>query len=470
MSQQEPENDASIPASQEPPPAELARALAERLRQALGAENVLTGDACRIYKVQGIVPLVVACPADIEDVAATLALSAELSVIVVPWGSGSRMALGYPPRRADLVLSLERLRHVLEYDPADLTISVQAGISHRDLTATLAEARQMLPLDVPLAQRATIGGTLATATPGLRRGLYGGPRDLTIGMRVVDANGMLLKTGGRVVKNVTGYDMSKLFTGSLGTLGVIVEANFKLASLPEAEATLLGIFAKPERALASVEPLTQLAVRPSAVTTVLVSALPELTALAPDHLDHVLLAARFPGTPTAVKRAVAEGTAVLRASGGRDILTLDSAAHDEFWAELNNFPQTATPTRVAALFRVSALPVESASVLDVAQSLAMEHALRLSWLADAATGVLWLRATSSPHESDRSHIESGLIALHDTLVRRWRNVVVLDCPPSLKPRLALWGASPAALDLMREVKLRFDPANRLNPGRFIERL
>lgn len=454
-----------------------SRALAEQLIRTLGTDAVLTDEACVPYAVQRRMPSVVARPADADGVSAALAVAAELGAAVIPWGGGSRAALGYPPRRRDLVLSLERLTDILTYDPEDLTITVQAGVTHARLAAVLAASHQMLPLDVPLAGRATLGGTLATATPGLRRAFYGGPRDLTLGLRVVDASGTPLKTGGKVVKNVTGYDMTKLFLGSLGTLGVIVTANLKLVPLPEAEVTLLGIFARAALAFESADPLDRLAVRPSAVASVQVRAIPQLAALAPGHTDSVLVAARFPGSPGAIKRATEEGEAVLRQAGARNVLAVDDDSQPSFWAELDDFARTAAyGLHREALIRVAALPMECAAVTEMAQAMASEHGMLLAWLTDTLTGTVWLRLRApesadvpDPAGSDEASGAFGaaLRAVQDALVHRWRNSVILDCPPALKPHLPLWGADPSALDLMREVKRSFDADYRLNPGRFI---
>lgn len=452
-----------------------SRALEERLQRALGADAVLTGEACAPYAIQRCVPAVVARPLDADGVSAALAVAAEVGATVVPWGGGSRAALGYPPRRCDLVLSMERLTGVLSYDPEDLTISVRTGMSHTHLAAVLADAHQMLPLDVPLVSRATLGGTLATATLGLRRAFYGGPRDLTLGLRVADARGTLLKTGGKVVKNVTGYDMTKLFLGSLGTLGVIVEANLKLVPVPDAEVTLLGIFSRAAPAFESADLLDALAVRPSAAAAVQVRAIPDLAALAPGHVESVLLAARFPGSTGAVKRAASEGEAALRQAGARNVLVLDHETQPAFWAELHDFAQTAARGPREALLRVAALPMECPAVTETAQAMASEHDMALAWLADTLTGTVWLRlrGQESPDATSRESVEASgafgaaLRAVQDALVHRWRSSVVLDCSPALKPHLPVWGADPSALDLMREVKRSFDPDYRLNPGRFI---
>ncbi len=465
----------AIAAAPAPDPDERPSAalLVERLTRALGAEGVRSDAECRAYAVREAVPLVVAKPADVEGVSATLAVASELGAAVVPWGGGSRMAIGLPPRRCDIVLSLERLGGVLAYDPADLTLSVQAGVTHGELARTLAASGQMLPLDVPLPERATLGGTLATATAGLRRAFYGGPRDVVLGLRVVDAHGTVLKTGGRVVKNVTGYDMSKLYIGAFGTLGVIVEANVKLTPLPEDEGTALGVFAQAGDALAAAEQLDALGVRPSALTVVQVGALPELASFAPDHLDYALVAARFPGASSAVARALREGETALTRGGARKALSIEGAAQATLWAALDGFAQCATGgSRDGgdALLRVSAQPAECATLLGTALNGVKENGSALTWLADAATGTIWLRIRANGDGDGGLRIDAlkhAIASVSEALGRVGRTPAVLAAPVGVAADTALLAGSGVTGRLMRDIKQRFDPAGLLNPGRFV---
>ncbi|HEU5440936.1 MAG TPA: FAD-binding oxidoreductase [Ktedonobacterales bacterium] len=473
--------------------AALAWELAERLLRALGADGMLSGADGDAYAVQGVAPLAVARPDEIDGVCAAVAAAAELDVPVLPWGGGTRQAIGYPPRQRGLVLSLERLTRVIEYDPADLTVTVQAGITHAALAARLAREGQTLPLDVALPGRATVGGTLAVGglSGGLRRAFYGGARDTTLGLRVVDASGGLIRTGGRVVKNVTGYDMTKLFIGALGTLGVIVEASFKLAPLPETEATVLGIFPQAARAFEAVPALEALALRPSALAAVQVDALPELAHLGATHGDFVLFAVRLPGPATAVERAVREARAVLQQAGARTILEVEHAAHEAFWAPLERLAAAGTSSpsgRSEALLRLPALPSELPEALEMARALAQDRVLALAWLADAATGTLWLRlhtaaAASSPSSppfvgsyggrpaspGDEDRFSRELADLLGELQRAYPHTIVLDCPPTMKADLPIWGTPPPAVSrrVMRDLRQRLDPASRLNPGRYL---
>ncbi|MDE3229539.1 MAG: FAD-binding oxidoreductase [Chloroflexota bacterium] len=438
---------------------------AERLAGELGAGQVTTGAPCAAYAIQGLAPVAVARPATLDELAAALRLAAEAGAAVAPWGNGSRMALGYPPARLDLVVSLERMNRVVRYDPADLTITVEAGMTHARLAEALAPARQMLPLDPPLPARATIGGTLATGLVGLRRGLYGGPRELALAMRVIDAAGEIAVAGGAVVKNSTGYGMTRLYVGSLGTLCMIAEASFKLAPQPEAEATILATTSSSRQTLAAAQAIRALAVQPASVVAMSRDALPELTRLTPDPARSELLAIRLPGNEAAVRRAVAEAEAALAHVGAQPLMTLqDAAAHAEFWASANDFAALRAHAR-EALVRVNTPPSDVAEALDTAAALTYKHALRLGWLADLATGTLWLRLSPEDAAGDDA-FAAALGATLASLIQRWGLVTTLSCPPPLKRGLPLWGDDPASAALMREVKRRFDPDHRLNPGRY----
>lgn len=445
--------------------------LRARLEAALGAEHVLAGDACQPYSVQQRVPRLVARPADVDGVSQALAAASEAGATVVPWGGGTRMAIGYPPRAVDLVLSLERLDQVLSHDPADLTVTVQAGCTLDHLTTTLAAAGQMLPLDAPLSTRATIGGTLATGMAGPRRILYGGPRDALLGVRVVDAAGTITKAGGRVVKNVTGYDLDKLYLGSLGTLAVLVEASFKLVPLPEAEATLLTMCDDADRALAVGAALADLPTQPAAVCALSLAGLPQLAARLSVPDGGIVVAARFPGPTAAVQRALQDARNAARAAGGRRSAHIEAGAQRTFWTAVADFPATLDLPPDTALLKVSALPSELGTVLDVASAVCGEQDVHLVWMADVGVGVLFLRIQAPPpsgaDDAPAQRLEPGLRALQCMLAHRWRNAVVLGCDPALKANLPLWGADPPGIDVMRAIKRKFDPANTLNPGRFV---
>src|SRR5207248_3533591 len=181
-------------------------------------------------------------PADADDAARGLRLCDENHTAVVIWGGGTQIRLGSVPRRYDVAFSTERMTRVQEYEPADLTCGVQAGMRLSDLQAILGKQGQRLPLDPPHPKRATVGGMLAANSSGLNRSRYGTVRDWVIGVAVAYPSGKVARAGGKVVKNVAGYDLMKLHIGALGTLGVVAEVNLKVQAQPQATATLLGHF------------------------------------------------------------------------------------------------------------------------------------------------------------------------------------------------------------------------------------
>ena len=184
----------------------------------------------------------VVVPENREQVAEVMRWASDCGITVFPRGGGTKTALGNPPDAVGLVLDLSRLNRVIDFQPGDMTATVEAGITLEALQAELAVARQFVPLESTQFQRATVGGTLSTALSGPMAHAYGPPRDWLIGVGVVGADGVATKAGGRVVKNVTGYDLNRLYTGSLGTLGVIVEATFKVSPVQPEESLVVAPF------------------------------------------------------------------------------------------------------------------------------------------------------------------------------------------------------------------------------------
>jgi glycolate oxidase FAD binding subunit len=190
------------------------------------------------YAIDGVLPLAAFSPDDRHETAALLREASEAGLALAPQGSRTMLALGLPLERYDLALDISGLHRVVEYVPDDLTITVEAGMTLRRLQEELAEHGQYLPVDPPPDDRVTVGGLLASGRPGAWRGHLPAPRDLLLGLTAAQTDGSLARSGGRVVKNVSGYDLHRLHTGALGAFGVIVEASFKVSPLPPAAHTL----------------------------------------------------------------------------------------------------------------------------------------------------------------------------------------------------------------------------------------
>src|SRR3990172_7262415 len=268
----------------------------------VGREGVLADVAA--FAVDGLTPQAAVAPASYEHTAEVMRYAHAEGLAVIPWGGGAHMHIGNVSARYDIALSLTRLNAVVEHEPADLTATVQAGMTLGELQRRLGGASQLLPLDPPGGEHTTIGGILAANAWGPSRHASGSARDMTIGLRVVTAEGRITRAGGRVVKNVAGYDLCKLYIGSLGTLGVIVEATFKLAPLPRERRAALATFATAADACAFAAPLRRRGLSVRGVT------------LVSDDGGYAL-ALDIAGSPAAVERSWREITDLARQASTR---------------------------------------------------------------------------------------------------------------------------------------------------------
>lgn len=422
--------------------------LGARLEAALGREAV-TSDAAVLasYKVDGRAPSLLCAPKDQSEASAALRLCAESEAAVIPWGGGTAMRLGNIPRRADVVLELKRLNKLLEHDDANLTATAQAGIQVAELQRLLAQRNQFLPLEPPHPDRATIGGTVAANITGPRRMLYGAARDLVIGMKMVLADGRQIKAGGKVVKNVAGYDMCKLFVGSLGTLGILAEATFKMAPIPESSATLVACGSLAQ-GLRLIDQLMQSTLLPAALALLSADA-------AGNDSGTPAVAARMEGFEEAVARHVRD----VQEMAGRLGLKADllrGAAHDSLWGRLCDFGSDAQNV----LYRVT---VPIASLTEAIEKIDRWRRSegQARFVAQAGTGTVWIAVEAAPSGAAWF---PRLIALAK---EQRGHAVMAAAPPELKQGIDVWGDSPEGLFLMREIKQQFDPHNILNPGRFV---
>ncbi|MEK7700920.1 MAG: FAD-binding oxidoreductase, partial [candidate division NC10 bacterium] len=316
-------------------------ALLEKLRAAVGPANVLTGVDLSPHVVEGRTPEAAVFPASIEEVAAVIGLAAEAALPVTPWGGGTAASVGMPAARAGLVVGLSRLNRLVEHEPGDLTATVEAGVTVEALQAALRSRGQWLSLDPPDAERATVGGVLSTNASGPRRHLYGTARDLLIGVTVVTAEGAVVKGGGKVVKNVAGYDLPKLFIGSYGTLGIIVEATVKLRPLPDDE-RLVGVsFDRLKDAGTAVRALMASDLIPNAVE--LLDAIAG-SALLGGSVGAALIVG-FDGLPDQIEWQCAELARLAGACGGRAARPLPRDA----WPRLAAAVRAAFPATTAGM-------------------------------------------------------------------------------------------------------------------------
>ncbi|MEE9262701.1 MAG: FAD-binding oxidoreductase [Dehalococcoidia bacterium] len=426
--------------------------------ESAGIRNVLTQEQCSLYTVDGVEPGAVVLPSTVNEVSQVLTLASREGIRVTPYGGGTQMDLGNTPNGVDLVVGISSLNRMVDHQPSDLTATVEAGMTLAKAQAKLAKAGQFLPLEAPCPEKATIGGILATAYSGPLSLAYGLPRDWLIGIKVVNADGTVTKGGGKVVKNVTGYDMNKLYTGSLGTLGVIVEASFKLAPRPPVSHTMVVGFEKLGDAVKTASALLREYGGPSALT--LVNG--EVAARVQLEPKRYCLLALFQGREGVVKSKADRASRAAWDNGCNSLEELSSERGDDLWQRLIDLPWVGVEPPALSV-RFSLLPSQTPGMVEALDSLE-DPSLSHGFVADIGTGSvrsLWWAAedASVPPEFVRR-----VTSLVNYLEGGW---VIERCPSEIKRGLDVWGPPPDSMEVMRRIKATLDPAGLLNPGRFV---
>jgi glycolate oxidase FAD binding subunit len=376
---------------------------------------------------------------------------------VSPAGGGTALDYGNPPTRPVTRLELSGLSKVVDYTPRDMTILVEAGVRMADLAATLAEEGQQLPIDVPRADEATLGGVIATNWNGPRRYGHGTIRDYVIGIHAVDGRGVAFKGGGRVVKNVAGYDFCKLLTGSLGTLGVITQVALKVKPQPE----FVGVVIAECRDLAiadeSLRRLAILEAPPVAIDLLVGEAWKDATNGATS------IVARMEGTQIEVDWLADRVRTEFRAADVTTIDRLSAETANSLWERQLEFADRgagAIEDKSPLVLQIAVPPSEAARV--VAKIMAVDADCSIQ--AHAATGIIVARFSKFTH-GDLTAVLAGKLRPAATQVGG--NVtVVRSSLDGLTPHL-VWGGRTDAVVLLEKIKRKFDPKNILNPGKYI---
>ena len=401
--------------------------------------------------VDGVMPAIVAHPRNADELCLVLVAANREGLAVAPRGGGAHLSIGNSLKRLDMVVDISALNRIVQHNAADLTLVVEAGITLAALRSALAKEGQFLALDAPLSQRATIGGILASGVSGPLKWHYGSARDLVIGMQVAQANGRLTRSGGQVVKNVSGYDMARLHVGGLGTLGVITEVSFKLTPMPRRESTLVAQFKSYADCAAAAMRVFNSGAMPLAMTAYNHAAGKRISA---DHnaADGSALAVRLGGRPRTLQRLEDETFAILSPRADAvDQMDNEASAH---WAALADFGYADAKPIMSA--RVSVLPNRVAQV-----------AAALSQNADAAilaqVGYGMLNAHWFDQELD---LGETLRHARDAVHSAGGSLIVERAPQSVKAGIDVWDYNGDSLAIMRGLKAQYDPNGILNPNRF----
>lgn len=437
---------------------DTAESISQGLETIVGASGVYYGENFKPVwqeRLSGVntpenIPSIIVSPNTAEELSQVMTESHRKGWRVLPCGSGSKLSWGGIGNAVELLVSTERLNRVIEHAVGDLTVTVEAGVKFADLQAILLKTNQFLPLEPAYPQNATIGGIVATADSGSLRQRYGGIRDMLLGISFVRSDGQIAKAGGRVVKNVAGYDLMKLFTGSYGTLGILTEITLRVYPVTEASGSVV--------LTGDVEAIS------SATKTLLASS---LTPTAIDLLSTQLvtqmnlgkgmgLMVRFQSVTESVKQQCSRLLEIGQKLGLQGNLSGDSQESHlwqllpkQIWCE---------PQKPGIVCKIGVLPNAAATTLTHLENLTSSTGLGL---IHAGSGLGLLRF-------DAEKVTAKIIGEMRSYCNSQKGfLTVLEAPIVLKQKLDVWGYNGNALNIMRQIKQQFDPINILSPNRFV---
>ena len=449
--------------------------LGDRLVELLGADAVLAVDG---YEVDGLTPQAVVRPADRLQVSEFLRWASDEQVSVFPRGGGTRVGLGNVPRQTGVVLDLGGLDRLLDYQPADMTATLEAGMTLASLQEQLAPGGEFVPLESALPSRSTVGGALAVGMGGPLAYAYGLPREWLIGIGVISAKGVATKAGGKVVKNVTGFDLNKLYTGSLGTLGVIVEASFKLLPIDREAGVLMASFPSLSSSLSAGRRLLHspaAAMGCHSVTSGVSRRLQDSIHAASGDLglgeeETALSFAFYSGRAKVTGRRLEEAAAMLLAEGANAVQRIEGSAVKGLLRWITDAP--AEMSSGSSLVIKLSVPSRSTERTSAECGEIILSGEKPDQMADPGFGSIrffWPHSADGQMESreEEQPYLDAVQQIRQIASRYGGTAVVEQCPLPVKGHIDVWGDPPDSLAVMRRIKERFDPGGILNPGRFL---
>jgi glycolate oxidase FAD binding subunit len=449
------------------------------------------------HRVDGVLPKAVVFPTDVKQVAEVVKYACRESLSLVPWGSGTKIGLGYPPKRLDMVVSTSRLNQITDVDSANLTMTVRAGVRFRDAQARVAseenrcylpledpvtESDEMvcsdrertgcfIPLDPPQSDRATVGGILAANSTGPRRLLYGLPRDILLGVRFVAPNGEIIGAGGKTVKNVSGYDVSKLMIGSAGSLGILCEMTLRLLPLPERMETILFGFGSLGEVGAFVEWIFSSSLLPAAVEVMNGAAFNGLPLAGKQDLggSPFVVAVALEAFEEQVKRMVSGMQDAARASKAATVTVLDEDGHRDFWRAVSNLESSARDGCDGFVSLKLNYPIsEWASVMRFVQDSLKAANISHTILTHAGSGIGLVGLLMQDRDMDaKGQVAKAVHGILGQCRAKGGNLVVQSAPASWKSDLPVWGEPGEDFLIMKRIRQQLDPSSILCPGRFV---
>jgi glycolate oxidase FAD binding subunit len=458
-----------------------AKIAASRLADIVGEQHSsLEPSELAAYQAGGVTPSGVARPGSAEEVTELVRMAASENLALIATGARTKLEMGLPPQRYDIAVDMTRLDRVAAYDPGDLTLGVEPGCGLAKLQSVLAEHRQFLPLAVPYFRQTTVGGTIATGVDSPMRQLFGTARDYILGMEFVTGEGVAAKSGGRVVKNVTGYDLHKLMIGALGTLGIMTKINFRTFPLPAESRAFVAQF---ENSKSAFEMRDRVVESPLAPTTIEIfspraaelfsseaAARFEPRPIAADLLsrNHWAFTCGFAGNEAVLARCERDLRAMAERCGAAGVTVLGQEQIAGAFGRKREFLPIALESSVATtVLKIGLLPRKMNEAATIAARAADEHGVRWAVMARGLGVIYFVLLPEAHDENARGRVAAIAESIMAAVAGLDGHATIPWCPREWKSSLPVWGSTRGDFSQMVKLKRLFDPRNILAPGRFV---
>ncbi|MCE5264007.1 MAG: FAD-binding oxidoreductase [Deltaproteobacteria bacterium] len=445
--------------------------LAAKLNGIVGEANVITDpEKLKALAVDGLVPGVMVSPGTIEEISKVMAFANAEKLAVVPMGGGTKMGMGGVPKKLDILLSTRRMNRYNDYDIANLTVGVECGLTLDEVQEKLSREGRgyFVALDPPYSREATVGGIVAMNDSGPKRFVYGAARDIILGIKAVLPNGEIITAGGKAVKNVAGYDMTKLLIGSMGAVGIICEIIFRITPRPDAEATLLFPFNGLKEAAGFLRKLLHSKYYPAAMELINARMAADFKATA-GMKGKYIAAIAVEGIEEAVTRLKKDLSEMGRQEGATDVAMLTGDAHRDFWIAYRDAVGSQAKTRANLIALKANFALSKVSeMVSAFEGACGEAGLECALRCRAGNGILFATLPVGDDLGAKSTAVVGLIGrLTAESVKNGGNLVVERVPRTIKEKVNVWGQTRSDVVVVRRLKERLDASGILNPGRYV---
>jgi glycolate oxidase FAD binding subunit len=442
----------------------MKQSVINEIIEVIGKKNFKT-DGIEDYAIDGKIPYAVAYPENIEQISKFFTIANREKIAIIPRGTGTKISIGNIPKKIDIVLSTTKINQIIEYEPSELMITVQAGLKIKELQEKLGEFNQILPIDSQDSE-STIGGIVASNIYGPRFLMYGSTRDMMLGIKIVNSDGKITKAGGKTFKNVAGYELGRLYTGSMGTLGIIVEATFKIYPLPEEIETVIANVKYLYQATEILDSIIHSVLLPSRLMIFETTTFKILdqTALYSNIDSGFVLLVSFEGSKENVTRQISDTQNIFKKYEAQQSNIFENEYDEKLWKSLKNISVLKNDKKYSnVICRIQLRRSDIKEFYENIENTMRETGVKPHMIVDFGCAII--RIYFSLNESNQL-IDAIRKILKIVSELQDASLVIEDASPIVKENINVWGDLNLDNNIMLKIKESFDPEGILNPGRF----